>query len=250
MTRIGWLLGGDGASAARMQLVCVPYLGGGPHAFRGWPEALRGFADVLTVQYPGSGARVAEAPLASIRAIAGGVATAIAADVAGPYVLLGYSMGALVAYETTRLLVENRLRPPASLIVAAHAPPQAAWPHPPASSGSDSEVLAHLRRYEGMPEAVMADAELAAILMPTIRASLRAMETYVAPPTQPFAIPILAICGDADPTVTPTDMDAWREHTSESFRLAVVPGGHFFVHQSPTETVELVRSELQYVATG
>ena len=93
----------------------------------------------------------------------------------------------------------------------------------------------------------MADPELAAILMPTIRASLRAMETYVAPPLQPLPIPILAICGDADPAVSLEEMEDWRDQTSESFRLAVVPGGHFFIHQAPSEMLDLVRSQLQLV---
>ncbi len=227
--------------------ICVPYLGGGPQAFRGWADGLRSIADLVTVQLPGTGARLHEPPLTSIRAIAGGVASAIAAEVSGPYVLLGYSMGAVVAFEATRLIIGERLRPPASLIVAAHSAPQRPWPYPPASAGPDDEVLAQIRRYEGMPEAVMADPELAAVLMPTIRASLRAMETYVAPPPQPLPIPILAICGDADPTVSLEEMDEWRQNTTESFRLAAVPGGHFFIHQSQALMLDLVRAQLRLV---
>ena len=173
---------------------------------------------------------------------------AIAADVTGPYALMGYSLGALVSFEATRLIVANRMRPPASVIVAAHAAPQVPWPHRPVSSGTDDEVLTHIRRYEGMPEPVMADPEFAAALMPVTRAGLRAMESYTAPPVERFAIPLLAICVDADPTVSPAEMDAWREQTSESFRLEVVPGGHFFMLQSPSQTIDVVRSQLQLAA--
>ena len=225
----------------------MPYLGGGPQAFRGWSQGLGSIADILTVQLPGIGSRLAGTPLTSIRAIAGGVASAIAAEVTGPYALMGYSMGALVAFEATRLITGDHLRPPASLIVAANAAPQRPWPHPLASAGSDEEVLALIRRYEGMPEAVMARSEFGALLMPLIRASLRAMETYVAPPLQPLPIPILAICGDADPTVSVAEMGNWRHHSSESFQLAVVPGGHFFIHSAGSQVLDLVRSQLQLV---
>ena len=187
--------------------------------------------------------------MASIREIAGGVVAAIAADVTGPFALMGYSMGAIVAFEAARLILANRMRPPASLIVAAHAAPQVPWPHRPVSSGTDDEVIAHIRRYEGNPEPVMADPELAAVFMPVIRAGLRAMESYAPPATEPMAIPLLAICGDADPTVSRAEMDGWREHTSDSFHLAAVPGGHFFLHQSPSQTLDLVRSQLQLVAS-
>ncbi len=156
-------------------------------------------------------------------------------------------MGALVAFEATRLIIDERVRPPASLIVAANPGPERRWPYPPASAGTDEEVIAHVRRYEGMLIDVLADPELAAILMPTIRASLRAMETYVAPPRQPLPIPILAVAGEADPTVAVEEMDDWRMQTSESFRLATVPGGHFFIHQSGPQLLDLIRAQLQLV---
>ena len=76
------------------------------------------------------------------------------------------------------------------------------------------------------------------------------METYIPPPPQPLPIPILAICGDADPTVSPDEMDLWREETSEPFRLAIVPGGHFFMNQARAQTIDLVLSQLHLVLAG
>ncbi len=126
--RTGWLTGGDGESGAGLQLICVPYLGGGPQTFQGWSEGLRCIANILTIQFPGTGSGLVEVPLTSIRAIAGGIASAIATEVTGPYALMGYSMGALVAFEATRFIAGDRQRPPAALIVAASAAPQRPWP--------------------------------------------------------------------------------------------------------------------------
>jgi medium-chain acyl-[acyl-carrier-protein] hydrolase len=245
-----WLAVVRPAPDARLRLVCVPYLGAGPAVFSGWPAVLGAAVEVRAAVLPGRASRPGEPALTSIGAIAGGLAEAIAQDVTAPYALLGYSMGALVAYETARLLATGGATPPATLIVVAQAAPSVVRPATGGSAASDADVLERLRRYQGVPEAVMADAELSAILMPIIRADLRALESYRWQPGPPVRMPLLAVHAADDPMVTYPDMEAWRGATTESFVIQQVPGGHFAISTAPGPLLASVRAQLELVMSG
>jgi hypothetical protein len=70
--------------------------------------------------------------------------------------------------------------------------------------------------------------------MPTIRSDYRAIESYVAAAGRkvPMGCRLLWGCpltGDTDKLTTVAEAQAWRQHTDADFRIAVCPGGHFFV---------------------
>ncbi|RII89311.1 thioesterase II family protein, partial [Clavibacter michiganensis] len=79
--------------------------GGAATAYRGWaPFAPRG-VEVLAVQYSGRGDRYGDPVSPDLDTLAAEVAEAVdALPERLPVVLFGHSMGALVAYETARVL--------------------------------------------------------------------------------------------------------------------------------------------------
>src|SRR4051812_36433387 len=86
--------------AAQGTLGCFPHAGGAASSFvrvaRGLPTAI----DTVAVQYPGRQDRHTEAGMPSIAALADRVAEVLTARPSPlPTVLLGHSMGAVVAYE-------------------------------------------------------------------------------------------------------------------------------------------------------
>ena len=119
---------------AQVQLVCLPFAGGGAWAFRSWPALLPPEIDVLAVQPPGREGRIAEVPLRDLYALVENVANGIDALLDTPYALFGHSMGALAAFELCREL-RRRGRPgPTHLMVSGYGPPTPAAPGSRASS--------------------------------------------------------------------------------------------------------------------
>ncbi len=108
---------------------------------------------------------------------------------------------------------------------------------------SDAALLEELRRMEGTPDSVLADPELLALILPTIRADLTVVETAEPDEAIPFPAPITAFGGEED-RVTRQDLAGWQQHTHGRFMLRTYPGGHFFLHTARDDMLGIMESGL------
>lgn len=215
---------------ARRRLVCFPYAGGGAGLFRGWPERMGPEVELWAAQLPGREARRNEPAESSVMVLARALAAALAVAAGPPWVFFGYSMGALLAFETTRELRRLGVPGPESLVVAACEAPHLERTKPHTYALPDAQFRRELARLAGTPPELLANDELMALMLPTLRADFAACQTYVGDVDQPLACPIVAIAGAADAEVVVAAMQPWQVHTAAAFSLHTVPGDHFFIH--------------------
>jgi medium-chain acyl-[acyl-carrier-protein] hydrolase len=227
-----WLTQPHPRPDARLTLICFPHAGGDASAYRPWARDLPPTIEVRPVQPPGRQNRLGEAALTSVDAIVAAVAPLVAVLGDRPYAFFGHSMGATVAFETARWLRRAGQVGPTTLLVsgrtAPHLPPRARRLHqlPPA------EFISEIVRLRGTPAEVLQHPELAAIIVPVIRADMTAAETYTYRPEAPLNCPITAFGGTTDGMATPADVAAWSQHTTGTFTQHTITGGHFF-HRDP-----------------
>ncbi|MGA5082649.1 thioesterase II family protein [Streptomyces griseoincarnatus] len=214
------------------RLVCFPHAGGSATAYSQLARTLPADFDVVAVQYPGRQDRFNEAPLTTldglVEAVAGVLAPELAADPGRPYALFGHSMGALVAFETARLLREEGLPGPQRLFLSGRGAPDLR------ESAhyllyDDADVLAEVRRLGGTDQTMLDNPDLLELVLPALRADYRALAAYRWRAGEPLAAPVTALVGDSDPMVTVRDARTWREHTRGDFALKVFSGGHFYL---------------------
>jgi surfactin synthase thioesterase subunit len=229
MTRSGserWIVRSPAPNAAS-RLVCFPYAGGGPAAFRPWAAEPPGGIEVCCVHLPGRESRLAEEPLRRFGPAVAAVVEALDA-VEPPFSFFGHSLGALIAFEVTRALAARGLAGPTHLVVAGchapHLPTRRPWLHPLA----DTEFLERIRGLGGTPPEVLENDELMSLLLPALRVDFELYETYRYEGGESLSIPILALAGSDDPTTAPGAVAVWAEHTAAPFAFRVVPGEHFF----------------------
>ena len=240
-----WLLSGPASpehASAAPALVCIPHLGGNAAVFGWWSTRLAPGVRVLPVQLPGRGSHAAERPLRSIPEIVDAMALAIAPELAGPYALYGHSLGALVAFEFARLMGAGFGRPPGHLFLGACRAPDVPLDRPFLHDAPDAFILDYLEAMDGTPDALMADADLRAAVLPAVRADLEAWETYRFVDSGPIAAPITAISGTADRSVRAPEMRGWARQTTGAFRQVTVVGGHFFIRDARDEVLAVVAS--------
>jgi surfactin synthase thioesterase subunit len=193
---------------------------------------------VWSVQYPGRGPRLREAPAGSVRDITAACLPALLADPvppAGRTVLFGHSFGAIVAYDLARLM-EASGHPAAGLVVAGgSAPgpsPDAAVPGLP-DPGSDADLVAFLGRRGGTAAHLLADEELMALAVAALRIDLSLARAYTDEQPGRLSTAILAVGGRSDRAVTATQLTTWRTRTDRWLGLELVDGGHFFHQERP-----------------
>jgi len=227
---------------AALRLFCFPYAGAAASAFRLWPASLGDAIEVCAIQLPGRANRLREPPLTAIPAMVEAAAEAIATFMAehpdDPFALFGHSMGGLLAFEVAQRLKERGHRAPRHLIVSARRAPLT----PDASAllhdlPDDAFVAEIQRRYGGIPEEILAHADVLALLLPCLRADITALETYRPLRRPPLACPLTVYGGAEDRLVAPADLAQWRHETTGAFDMRVFPGGHFYLDARRAEVL-------------
>ncbi|MFG1372209.1 alpha/beta fold hydrolase [Xanthobacter oligotrophicus] len=229
-----WFLGGTTRGVRRLRLFCLPFAGGNASAYSSWQAAIDPAIEVVPVQLPGHGGRIREAPFQTMDEMAQGLADAMVRRLDLPYAVFGHSMGALLAFETLRRLRARGALMPAALFVSARRAPHLPPSRPPLHVLSDAELIGELRALNGTPDVVLADRELLDLLLPVIRADLKAVETYRFREAQAFDCPIHAFGGVGD-SIPEEDLRAWSRHAAADFSLRMYAGDHFYLndHRMP-----------------
>jgi medium-chain acyl-[acyl-carrier-protein] hydrolase len=224
-----------------VRILCFPYAGGSASFVRGWAEHLPAHVELFGVQYPGRDNRFGEPLLRTALAIVDDLFEDVARYTDLPLIFFGYSLGALIAYETCIKLMQHGLRPPSELVVGAARAPHLSRKISLTSALSDTEFVTKLRNFGGTPESVLQDEDVMRHFLPILRADFACAESYNPSRFPPLPCPITALAGSSDTTVAEPDVAAWKLHTSRAFALQTLEGGHFFLHERLDSVVSMVR---------
>jgi surfactin synthase thioesterase subunit len=240
MTDAKWLRRFGSTADGRIRLLCFHYAGGSASMFRDW--RLSDDVDVVAVQLPGRDTRLAEPPYRHMDPLVADLIPVLTPLLDRPFACYGSSMGARVALATAHALRAAGLPVPTALYVASSAAPRL---HRPVRGWQESEdgLVDYVRTLGGTPPQVLADAELRALFLPTLRADLTVVGTCpdLAPPLD---VPIRAFAGADDTEAPPADMRPWRDETTADFDLYVLSGGHFFDQEGSRRLRELIAKDL------
>ncbi len=217
---------------ARLRLLCLPFAGGGAAAFASWARQLPADVELCPVLLPGREVRMSERPYQDMAALVAALVEGLQEALDRPYSLLGYSLGATVAYELVRALRRRGHPPPRRLFVISRHAPRFLEAAPIAELPRDAFLAALQERYNAIPPQVLAERALMDLFVPTLRADFALLERYRHEPGSPIEAPISAWFGRRDVTLTRARVAAWSEVTGADFELIEHDASHFF-HQDP-----------------
>jgi len=152
-------------------------------------------------------------------------------------------MGALLSYELAHVLSALG-KPPRHLFVSGLGAPHLPPAGPRLHELPDNELLAVVADLEGTSPEVLAQPELVQLLLPLFRADLKVWETYI-PHRGSLQVPVTAMGGRHDRSVSLDRLSAWRSLTSADFHLKVFDGGHFYHHAAPDDVAAVLKERLR-----
>ena len=229
-----------------MRLYCFAYAGGHAGVFMPWQAALEPDVEVCGVQLPGRGARIRERAMTSMPQIVEHIALAIEQQGdAVPFAFFGHSLGALLAFEVTRLLQQRRLPVPEHLFVSGCEAPTHRGRSRALHLLSDAQLLEEVRNFNGTPPEVLASSELVALVLPILRADFALAMEYAYSPGPPLTMPMTVLAGTQDRNGLWDQVDHWAAQTRERCRVQWFNGDHFFINSQQRAVLDCVRDELR-----
>jgi medium-chain acyl-[acyl-carrier-protein] hydrolase len=242
MTFTPWLKRQQGSSG-RVRLYCFPYAGGNAFHFLSWQTTLGPTIEVRSVQLPGRGERLAEKPYERLPELVNALAAIIVQQDSGPFAFFGHSLGGLIAFEVARYCHRSSLPRPLHIFASGCAAPQDRSPNRGLHKLGDDDLIAALKEYDDAPSDISQNAELRALMLPTIRSDFALAENYQYRPSLRLDMPITALAGKRD-DISPEQLKAWQKETSGPFRLQWFEGGHFFIHSERNAILAYLKREL------
>lgn len=239
-----WLTNYKPNRQAKIKLFCFPHAGAAASTFEKWPEQLSTEIELWAVEYPGRGSRRTEKPFVGIQSLVTALLPRISSEFTKPFAVFGLCFGAFVAFELVRRLQLRGGPRPIGLIAAGSRGPSLPLRKPPIHALPKEELIAELRSLNGTPSSILEDPLFIRVFLPALCADLKAAETYSYFHGPRLTCNISAYAGLADPELTPQEIEAWREETTEQFSIQMFPGDHFFLQTAESLVLQRLASDL------
>ncbi|WP_340558733.1 thioesterase II family protein [Streptomyces sp. GSL17-111] len=239
-----WLRRFEPAPEGATRLLALPHAGGSAPYFLPLARALAPELDVVCAQYPGRQDRYREALLDNVEAFVDGLFEALTSEPAGPLVLFGHSMGAILAYELGLRIERQGGADLLGVIASGRRSPTRHRADDAVHLRDDDGIIAEIRELNGTDPGVLNDDELLRMVLPALRTDYRAVETYRHRPEERLRAPLSVLTGESDPHVTQEEARAWQELTDGDFRYQSFPGGHFYLGTQQAAVTEAIRRSI------
>ncbi|NRA87537.1 MAG: thioesterase [Rhizobiales bacterium] len=232
------------------KLICLPYAGGTSSYFRHLSDCLSPSIKVLPLDISGHGQKSNQKYFRTIYEMASDIAESSAKLVKGQdFSILGYSMGAFIAFELAKLLIKDFDLSPSLLFIVAQRSPEITTSPPYWFKLKDDELLEKLLNLNGLSGSEYNLMKpIITYMLPVIRADLEAVELYkIEGINNAIDVPIHAIFGKEDQVAGQSKMLTWKNFTRSEFDISGMDGTHFFLNECKKEIARKIISNIERV---
>nr|XP_008266550.1 S-acyl fatty acid synthase thioesterase, medium chain [Oryctolagus cuniculus] len=222
---------------AIFKLICFPWAGGGSTYFAKWGQKIHDSLEVHSVRLAGRESRFEEPFASDMYQIVDEIVCALLPIIQDkPFAFFGHSMGSYIAFMTALYLKENHKLEPMHFFVSSTTPPHSKdrFQVPKSNELSEEELSRYLVDFGGTPQDCLDDKEFFQQYAPVLLADADIMRNYTfdAPSKAVISCDLTCFLGSDD---IAKDMQAWKDITSGSLDVHVLPGDHFYLKEPANE---------------
>ncbi len=217
-----------------MNIYAFPYAVGTKSIFNEMKDLIIG-AKLVAMEYPGHGTRFNQQLCGSIRELVEDAYDQIKDNLDKPYFLLGYSMGALVAFELFRLIESyNRRLPERIFLLASDSPEEQNIPYKCTNMNIELQRQI-LSEFGNTPDEVLENVELLSLISPILESDLNMINDYK---NEMHGVkymkgPVTIIRGTEEKSAQ-TSKIGWQKYIACEVEFILVEGDHFFLFNNKT----------------
>lgn len=242
-----WLLKlSPSCTKSRPRLFCFPPAGANPYFFCPLARLLRTEVEVFSASLPGRPPWPPDIRETSFCSLVASLAEAIGSVAPlDDAVFLGHSMGAHLAHQTCLALGESGAVP-AALIVSSAREPRGYFAEAKELASEDSrDLLDRLRMLGGIPEELLECPDRDDLYLNAFRDDCRASADHAVDSLPPLNMPLLVIGGSQDIHVPASCLLNWQSASSDTCKLHIMNGGHFYLAEQWDTTWAAIASFLR-----
>ncbi|PHM62999.1 thioesterase II family protein [Xenorhabdus ishibashii] len=247
MQKNKWISHFDDVKKNRLRIICFPFGGGGASSYRLWHELFDSDVEICPVHLPGRESRYGEEPCLDADVLINDLLPELLPLLNCPSIFFGYSLGAALAYKTivecSKIVRNNKIL---SLICCARIPPSKKIDNESLTQLSEKEFIEYILSLGGISRTIFNDPELRTMALKLLRSDFILSSSIIEPEDKMVNIPIYAIGGDADPSVSIESLQGWKRCTSGEFKFFTLPGGHFFMNENPIKFYGLLNDIISF----
>jgi surfactin synthase thioesterase subunit len=218
----------------RIPVVCLAHTGAGASFFQPWQEQVGDAVRIVALELPGREKRFAEELCHTVdEAVADLLPRVLeVAGERGEVALFGHCLGAMIAYELAERLAQEGVA--VRQLLLSGAPGPTVHRERKATGLPDQEFLDQLEELAGFSHPALEDADMAELLLPTLRADQEMYEDYRRTALEPLDIPIVTFRGAADTLVSAEDVAQWQLASTRALSQFEFDGGHMYHTEEPS----------------
>ena len=229
----------------KVKAIFMPFAGGSKYSFQKFlPHVDKLVFDIIPMELPGRGARFKEVLLDEICHMVDDVFQQSKKYYSEAYCLYGHSMGSIISFLLARKILKEGHPPPLSLFFSGASAPCTMIEQTSRHKFSKDQLSNLLKDMGGVPSDILIDDSLFKIFEPVIRADFKAMDNYLYTQYDPMPVPLTIMIGENE-NISDEQAVAWKQETSETFRLYKFPGNHFFIYDNHIQILEVIDHQLK-----
>lgn len=236
-----------------IKLFCFPYAGGSSFSYKDWCSGLPDFINVHPIELPGRGKRFRAPLLERMEDLVEDVFQAVVSEISPTtsYAFFGHSMGCIIAYELSHILLHRcrNLPLPRHVFFSGRYAPHIKVEGELLCEMPDDQLLREIKALEGIPPQILGNEELVRLLLPVLKADVQAVENYCYRKRAQILNNDFTVFYGSDDWMANKRLQEWRCHTSGRCLFHEIQGGHFFIHENAHTVWKIIHHTLNNCMT-
>lgn len=237
------------ATNAEFNLFCLPSAGSSAAMYYAWKQLVPDSLNVIPIEYPGHGAKVAEALVNQPDKLAQEIAQTILNTPLKPFILFGHSMGAALLWHVEGYLKKSQHYHNLKLMIVSGRPEHSHIRDMPHKHTLSRDALKEqLKRYNGTYQEILDNDEILDFFLVILRNDFHLSDIMLADIVEKTSVPLVAFYGKDDPDIPQQNMmDSWALHSTQWLGSHAFKGDHFYFNNTETliKLLEKIQSLLQ-----